>query len=180
MFDFQRDILYLSERHSGGSRQSGPHPSDTLASVTDTESFARVRNIAFSVNYLYYRRDRNGIELTAFLIDVLEIFTNLKNFTFVLKHDRMHESHGSYTFADPIVTDLTLVRYRNAMGEITTRSGPREVANLCPKFDLKEVERQRLRCIQEGRGGWRIPNVHYKVAVPQSHMNQRELASGRF
>jgi len=139
-----------------------------LDTIVDVESLKRVENLAVSLDVGYH------LELTPlvdriyrFLDQVLDIFSNLKNLTLVLGHYGWFESaddpcvllapftiNGTYSYEETFRPDMSI--------EHNVR------VPLCFQLDLEKLELKKTRAVEDGRGSYEIPEIHYKVSASLS------------
>jgi hypothetical protein len=87
-------------------------------------------------------------------------------------------------FIDPIDINDAFELYENTspgqfFWEHVRMPSEPPIFNNWAEVDFMELKAQRLRCIREGGVGWRIPNIHYKVALSPDYLDalkyEREL-----
>jgi hypothetical protein len=186
-FDFRRDTLYL--RHDIFSKVDPEFDTllEPLLSVTDTESLARVQNLAILMDTDIGRYEISNEYL---MLLFLSKFPNLENLTLVVKHYSLDpdedDSQAKFSFIDPIDVERTIEIYDKfapgsyAWQPVKIPTQPSLSLELA-SFDLKYIEEEREDEIKGNshRPPWKIPNIHFKVAVTQSSQDRMNSARAR-
>jgi hypothetical protein len=182
-FDFQRDTLYLrSDTFQDNDYTNREEMLGPLLSVADT-SLAKVEMLAIFSDLDGSPWSGRWESPTELLLSVLQYFPNLKDFTFVVDHYRtaaegIRFDEGS-VFIDPINVYDTFERYRESspgqyFWEHVAMPKEPEMDYDWAEVNFVELKAQSVRSVREGGVGWKIPSIHYKVALSPEHMDELE------